>query len=349
MTLYDIELENIKSTVAADRNIIESIPGVVGTGITHTAITGIGGGYHLVVYLEYFDLTLVDQIIQAVGGLSISGIVHTRDYVPVTFEVTGAWHVLPTCGCTQKEGTFGSRYRPVQGGASISNSNICNAAADVCYTGTLAGFPLDSSGKPVLLSNNHVIAIDFSKPDFYTGKRGDPIIQPGFRDGGNSDTDAIASLEKWVRVMMDGSDNKVDCGYAVINGEIAVSDANLCGAVTGKKSVDPVVGMAVKKAGRTTGCTTGKIKAVNVSGNVRYSTGTAYFVDQVNTSLNLNSGDSGSLILTDQDEPVALLFSSGPQNIIKNVENALGVLFGGAEGCASLGCGFSLEVEEKVI
>ena len=303
-----------------------------------------GSGYHLVVYLEYLNLALIDRIMRAVGGLSISGIVHTKDGIPVTFEVTGAWHVLPTCGCTQKSGsgTFTSRYRPIQGGASISNANVCNVSDDVCYTGTLAGFPIDNSGNPVLLSNNHVIAVDFSKPDFYTGKRGDPIIQPGFRDGGNSDTDAIASLENWIRLMMDGSENLVDCGYAVINEDIVVGDPNLCGAVTGKKSVDPVVGMAVKKAGRTTGCTTGKITGVNVSGNVRYSTGTAHFIDQIKTSLNLNSGDSGSLILTDQDEPVALLFSSGPQNTIKNVEDALGILFGSAGGCAPLGCGFSL-------
>ena len=343
--MYNVELENIASAVASDRVVIESISGVAGTGITHTAVTGTGSGYHLVVYLEYFDSALVDHIMHAVGGLNVSGIVHTKDYIPITFEVTGPWHILPACGCTQKsgDGTFTNRYRPIQGGASISNAGVCNVAADLCYTGTLAGFPSDSSGTPVLLSNNHVIAIDFSTPDYYTGKKGDPIIQPGFRDGGDTDNDVIAYLEKWVRLLMDGSPNKVDCGYAVIDRSIAIDRTGLCGAVTGKKSVYPVVGMAVKKAGRTTGCSTGKITAVNVSGNVSYHTASAYFTDQIRVDLHLYSGDSGSLILTDRDEPVGLLFSSGPQNTIKNVESALGILFGG--GCTELpiDCSFTLD------
>lgn len=330
--MYDVELENIKYQVQNERAIIESIPNVAGTGITHTIITGAGEGYHPIVFLETYNIDTIEAIAQSINGIYSNNELHTLSGIPITFKVTGKWEILPSCNCTQKSGSgvFVSKYRPIKGGATIANSNVCNPSSDLCPTGTLAGFPFDSNGRQVLLSNNHVLSMNFNPPWYYKGSKGDSIIQPGFRDGGNTDTDVIATLENSIEIKMDGSPNTVDAGYAIINNGIQFNETDLCNTnISGKKSVEPIIGMKVKKAGRTTGCTTGTITALDVSGSVQYYPGgLAYFVDQVRIDLPLNSGDSGSLIVTENNEPVCLLYSSGPQCKIKNVEQALGLTFG---------------------
>ena len=80
--------------------------------------------------------------------------------------------------------------------------------------------------------------------------------------------------------------------------------------------------MAVQKYGRTTGLTAGAITGINATVRVRYSSGSARFVDQIMIEPGGFSagGDSGSLIVTNDEScnPVGLLFAGSSTVTIAN-------------------------------
>jgi hypothetical protein len=117
--------------------------------------------------------------------------------------------------------------------------------------------------------------------------------------------------------------------------------------------VNPSVGLAVAKSGRTTGFTTGTVSSINTSVSVQYQRGcnsgkkfTVSYTNQVviNSSTFSAGGDSGSLIVTNNasHNPVALLFAGSSTTTIGNpigevltkLGNALGsaVSFNGTSG-----------------
>lgn len=57
------------SIIADERRQIERIPGVIGTGITHSSITGIGKGYQLLVNVETSDI--VNLIPRSINGILV--------------------------------------------------------------------------------------------------------------------------------------------------------------------------------------------------------------------------------------------------------------------------------------
>src|SRR5262245_45983580 len=90
------------------------------------------------------------------------------------------------------------RNDPIKLGVSIS-------PVTVSYAGTLGCFCRDNlSGKLGILSNNHVLADVNSLPI------GTPIMQPGARDEGSPDKDAIAELIRFVPIQFGGFPNRVD-------------------------------------------------------------------------------------------------------------------------------------------
>ena len=86
-------------------------------------------------------------------------------------------------------------------------------------------------------------------------------------------------------------------------------------------TMTPTVGMYVKKVGRTTGFTHGRVGAVNVTVEVSYNQGTATFVNQIyvtGTSF-LQAGDSGSLLVTESGNyPVGLCFAGSDNAAFAN-------------------------------
>ena len=92
------------------------------------------------------------------------------------------------------------RHAILTGGMSVGRLND--------GAGTLGALVIDNqSGRPGLLSNWHVLVGD-------TGREGDPILQPGELDGGETD-DAVASLSRWI-LNEDG-----DAAVALLNGKRA--------------------------------------------------------------------------------------------------------------------------------
>ena len=148
------------------------------------------------------------------------------------------------------------------------------------------------------------------------------MIQPGTVDGGvSTGADDIGTLDASKDIVFTTSANNE------IDAAIALSDTTLLGNATPadgygtpkSMTIAPALNMKVKKYGRTTGQTSGRITAINVTLNVGYDSGVARFVNQIIIEPGSFSagGDSGSLIVADgkgrnkgdDRKPVGLLFA----------------------------------------
>jgi hypothetical protein len=206
-----------------------------------------------------------------------------------------------------------------------------------CCSGTLGALVKNRTNETkFILSNNHVLA------RVNQGKAGEDINQPGAIDQHCGQTGVLADLSRFVPLQFWGKGkrpvNYVDAAVAAIrvNAQgVASASSHIIDIGTPSSTVAAdAVGMAVKKTGRTTGYTTGKITAVNVSVAVGYgsrcggaATLTASFEDQFVVQgasggpVFSAGGDSGSLILTDGNNPVGLLFAGTSTQTIANPIN----------------------------
>jgi hypothetical protein len=211
-----------------------------------------------------------------------------------------------------------SRQRPLLIGTSIGHFKIT--------AGTLGCLvKLRSTGDPRILSNNHVLA------DENRGKKGDAIIQPGQYDKGKKGKDTVGSLDKFVKLVTTGS-NFVDCAVATLKAGIKFNSTKLTG-IGDLKGVAPSVpdlGSKVHKVGRTTDATNGRVTAFELDNVVvGYDIGNLRFDGQIeiegaDAGPFSQGGDSGSLIVNDDLQAVALLFAGGDQG----GTNGKGLTFG---------------------
>lgn len=227
-----------------------------------------------------------------------------------------------------------TRYRPIQGGAQITNRIIdVNAAGTGTQLsrGTMGYIALDNTDNAeLLLSNWHVLTANAGGP-------GDKVFQPApssipqvsllnlpLRPA--DDTDKIGVIRRTV------ISNKVDGGIATID---VSSCCHCCGihytneipglSVAGRPPGNTIVGdepavggMAVFKVGQMTGRTEGVVVDPNYPSFSITRGGTTYpFTGQIAIQ-NVNSanafsahGDSGSVIVSINNKIVGLLFASG--------------------------------------
>jgi len=251
------------------------------------------------------------------AGPAVAGVPKTLDGVPVQVEVTGKFYAQPMPDAPpgqekiEDEVDPTARFdRPVPIGVSTGHPLIT--------AGTIGCRVKDSAGNVYALSNNHVYA------DENQASIGDNVLQPGRVDGGVNPADAIGTLDSFVNLTFDGSDNIIDAAIALTTPAMVDNTTPIGGYGIPKSTITTaVLGQAVQKYGRTTGFTRGTVSEVNFIGNVGYSAGTARFVGQiviVGTKGKFSrGGDSGSLIVTDPDkEPVGLLFAGGGRRTIAN-------------------------------
>ncbi len=91
------------------------------------------------------------------------------------------------------------------------------------------------------------------------------------------------------------------------------------GSITGIIDATPNVGDVVQKSGRTTGYTTNKIIAIDVTATVSYGFNQeATFVNQILCGDMSDGGDSGSAVLNESKELVGLLFAGSDTVTILN-------------------------------
>jgi hypothetical protein len=220
--------------------------------------------------------------------------------VPVDVVATGELHATPHRG----------RYRPSPTGVSVGHFQIT--------AGTI-GFYVRRGRQLFILSNNHVLA------NVNAGSVGDPITQPGPFDGGLVPADVVAKLSQFIPITFGGALNMVDCAIAQTSPEL-VALQNKCFGRVVNPPVPCRLNLLVKKCGRTTQLTRGRIVDCNATVRVGYGTaGTALFRSQI-IIVSLSppaqfsaGGDSGSGILSDSgNRPVGLLFAGSATHTIAN-------------------------------
>jgi hypothetical protein len=232
--------------------------------------------------------------------------------------------------------TLARRMRPAQGGYSVGHKDITAGTIATCVYDMLpdgsASPPAHGLGIPskyYILSKNHVLA------NSNAASLGDPVLQPGPYDGGVDPTDRIATLSRFVPITFQPPvpvaqhNNLVDCALA--EGEFHDLSRLVYwnGHVRGwRRKTHVTVGTVVKKTGRTTSFTTGRITAINATIDVNYGGGrVARFRDQIVTTNMSAGGDSGSLVMTLDNAAVGLLFAGSSTAMIANqIENVRALL-----------------------
>lgn len=226
----------------------------------------------------------------------VSGIPATLDGVGVDTEILGDLRPFALDG----------RYRPVPIGVSLDNNQQCALGTFGCV--------VTRGSLRFVLSANHVLARQNQ------ATIGEAIVQPARGeskscvDHGNADK--VAELSDYEPLRFDGSDNVIDAAIA----RLTVPDVD-CATLPrfyGRPSsvtVAPTLNLAIKKVGRTTQLSAGRITAINATFDVTYSGGTAHFVGLFVTTHPFGKyGDSGSLIVTNDGacHPVGVLFGGDP-------------------------------------
>lgn len=202
---------------------------------------------------------------------------------------------------------FQKRSRPLRIGVSIGHHKIT--------AGTLGAFVRARSGAAVLiLSNNHVLANE------NRAKKGDAILQPGHLDKGVAPDDVVGALASFVRLKRAGK-NLLDCASATLDPEVKFDPIRLgtVGRLTGLRDGLLSEKEILRKVGRTTGATRGRITAIEMDNVlIDYDLGTLRFDQQIeiegaDDDAFSAGGDSGSLIVDEAGRAVALLFAGGDQ------------------------------------
>lgn len=250
------------------------------------------------------------------------------------------------------------KLRPAQPGVSIGHYKIS--------AGTLGAVVQDRNSKELLLlSNNHVLA-NLTDGSDNRSIIGDKILQPGTFDGGDKENDVIGYLSRFIPIHKDSSNprckyailfesimnkiinlfrphyrigvireteliNTVDCAVAtpVLPDSISPNILEI-GEVIGCKDATP--GMMVKKSGRSSGVTHSIVLATDVTFKIGVNPQeSAIFCDQILTGPLSVPGDSGSLVLSEDNYAIGLLFAGSDQatmcNKISNVLQALDIEF----------------------
>ena len=229
--------------------------------------------------------------------------------------------------------------RPVPLGVSTGHPDIT--------AGTIGARVTDGTNV-YALSNNHVYA------DQNRASIGDSVLQPGSVDGGSAPDNTIGTLAAYEPINFSGADNHIDAAIASTTTAM-VQNVTFSGYKPTSTLVEAILGLSVKKEGRTTGVTTGQVSEVNVTVNVCYAgspicTKLARFVNQFAVSGSFSAGgDSGSLIVTSPaNNPVGLLFAGSSNRTIGNriqaVLNILGVSIDDGSGGPPPPSGIQLDV-----
>jgi hypothetical protein len=299
-------------------------------------VVGVGTGYRTIGKQTTDELCVIALVRQKIpkAGLPEDALV-PRSLDGVLTDVIEVGDLRPQQARTD-------RWRPAPGGVSIGHYQIT--------AGTFGCVVRDqASGDRLILSNNHVLA------NSNNANPGDPILQPGAADGGQTETDTLAHLERFctIQFLEEPGSCGIAEGFAAIGNFLAglsgskhlvevirrdPSATNLVDAAVARPLDDsmildgileigvitgttlPILGMPVRKSGRTTGLTTGVITVLDTTVDVSYGAGlTARFENQFVSTPMSEGGDSGSCLVDGVSTlAVGLLFAGSTQATIFN-------------------------------
>lgn len=256
-----------------------------------------------------------------------------------------------------------SRFRPAPGGVSIGHYQI-TAGTLGCLVQKNGELYVLSNNHVMANSNEAAIGDPVLQPGPYDGgqllndeiaKLSEfiPILFEGEENGsgnGNGNGNGDCGVAGFFTLVLNGmaalagsktrlkqyridttdpvnNENKVDCAIARANNtDDLINEILEIGTIRG--DAEGELGMEVKKSGRTTGLTTGAIQQVDVSARVNFGANrTALFTDQVMAGGMSQGGDSGSVVLDQQNNVVGLLFAgSATTTVINRIQNVFSSL-----------------------
>jgi hypothetical protein len=323
------EIQNIIKIKNKYKESLFKKKGVIGVGVGRKETNGIETDQICVrVYvrkkIDLEELHPTDIVPQFLGNDNVcTDVIEVEEFVALDIDRT-------------------QKHRPVKGGISIGHKDITAGTYGTQVTCEL-------TNRKGVLSNAHVLA------DINDGVKGDTCYSPGPYD--ISENGLVASecilgeLERSIEIPFNtdpGCDlsrgvakflNWISKGlgrksrFEVVTRELAIVDCALMfplddndisddiidiGPVSGM--MVPELDMEVKKSGRTTGTTEGKITDIDATVSVSYgAAGVATFEHQVICNVGSAGGDSGSLIVDkNYSKAVALLFAGGSGMTIGN-------------------------------
>ena len=221
--------------------------------------------------------------------------------------------------------------RPIQLGTS--GGSVTELANGYCCSGTLGALVQDAAGtQQYILSNTHVFAGDSVLGDNgVVAQVGDSVNQPGYVDVRCKSiaSDYVAAVSEWIPLVPGGT-STVDAAIAqVLPGKVDTQGRILEIGTISSQPVAAFLGQQVKKSGRTSGLTQGKVAGLNATVSIQYtdecagSNFTSSFTGQILVTPGnfLKSGDSGSLMVQNvstNPRAVGLLYAGGSSVAIAN-------------------------------
>lgn len=205
-----------------------------------------------------------------------------------------------------------TKYATIHGGISMGPCRSVHleppdvpAAGDYIFVGTLGAIVKDRATQAVMaLTNFHVACVDNG------WAAGNTMCQPGRVDGGTCPADTFGTLTRAaLSEHVDGAVVSVNAGKTT---DCVIEEI---GAVKGQAAA--AINMAVRKRGRTTGLTYGSVTSVDASVSIPYGDGLGTHTlknqvriaaDPSKSAVFSDHGDSGSVVVTDDNKVVALLF-----------------------------------------
>jgi hypothetical protein len=292
---------------------------VVGVGIDEKYVDGVPTGINAIKFLvrskaSLSTLSKKEKLPEFVDGIP-TDVEEVGLIVPLAKKATAK---APAAATNMPNPQ--TKMRPAQPGCSVG---FREPNDDFIMAGTFGAVVKDSQGNSYILSNNHVLAFENGVEANGITKRealspGAPIFQPGLLDNGNSATDQIATLTRWIDLRADRDDNLVDGAIArVANAGLLDRNILFIGAPTGTATA--AKDMVVHKFGRTTSYRAGRVTSVLFDVTVPYEVGEVMFADQIavrglNGQRFSDSGDSGSAILERSTNKVVGLLFAGATN-----------------------------------
>ncbi len=322
------EMRKVKK--ASETDILER-PGITGVDIGYKYKSGKKtGDLAIRVFVkEKKDVPEEEKIPKMINGIKTDVI--QRNFVLHPLRVRAAGMTVMSDAVS---------YDPLKGGISIGPGRSIDGYV---FVGTLGCIARDNATKDtMLLSNFHVMCIDDNS------KVGDKMAQPGLVDGGVCPANVIGELKK------SSLGGKVDCAVARHTKRDFVCEIVDIGKVTGTAAA--TANMAVRKRGRTTRLTYGKVESIDLTVKIDYEDGLGekILTDQIgiepDTDRNTmfgDHGDSGSVVVNDENKVVGLYFAGsedgyGIANPIQAVLDALDISI-----CTSVRNGIAGKVVDK--
>jgi hypothetical protein len=225
------------------------------------------------------------------------------------------------------------RQRPVIAGISAGHRDITAGTLGIFCQSTKPG---DDPSATYALSNNHVFA------NVNNASVGDPLYQPGPADGATFQ-DHFAVLHRYVHMRLGGAQpNRVDAALGLLLANVG-AERRICTIGQISAAAAGTEGMLVRKHGRTTGATEGKIDDAEYDALVGMDHNNpnvvALFEDQLRIVTTTTGpiglgGDSGSAVIDRSQDRIVGLYFAGPQlgdygiaNKIQHVMTELEVTF----------------------